>query len=172
MFMGQKKILVAFLLLVLITTAAIFAVKNDANVTLNFENKNTTQEDYFEKKYADIYVSNIPMMVQTVPRDGNISLGIDTGREKLNFGIVNVETPVRKKLDFSNDQQVPVKVIMTTSGNMSEYMAIKKPKFVMGPGTKEEKIINFTGCPESRNLSGTVLVKMIIPKYPALLWIY
>ncbi|MCK5039352.1 MAG: hypothetical protein KAR87_00075 [Candidatus Aenigmarchaeota archaeon] len=170
--MSQKKILVAFLLLALITIAAIFVVKNDANVKLTFENKNTTQEDYFEKKYADIYVSNIPMMVQTVPRDGNISLGIDTGIEKLNFGIVNVRTPVRKKLDFSNDQNVPVKVIMTTSGNISEYISIKTPKFVMEPGTKEEKILNFTGCPDGLNLSGTVLVKMIIPKYPALLWIY
>lgn len=170
--MGQKKILVALLLLVLITITAIFVVKNDANVQLNFENKNTTQDDYFEKKYADIYVSNIPIRVQTVPRDGNITLGIDTGTKNINFGIVNVRTPVRKKLDFSNDRNVPVKVKMTTSGNISEYISIKAPTFIIEPGTKEEKIINFTGCPESLNLSGTILVKMIIPKYPALLWIY
>lgn len=164
-----------FFIVILSLAAMLFvffiAIQNDAKVDLNLKN-NIKQDYHFEKKYTDIYASVIPILIQTVPREENIMLGIDTGINKINFGIVNVRTPVRKKLDFTNNKEIPVKIILKTKGNITQYIKLRKTEFIIEPNSTKEEIINFTGCPVPANLTGILIVKMIVPKYSSLLWIY
>ena len=164
-------IIILSVLIIIMPLFFLFVLKNDANVDMD-HNSNVKQNYDVETKYTNIFISYIPIRVQTIPRVENITLGIDTGTEEINIGVISANTPVRKKLDFANNEDVSIKVIMTIEGNISEYIVIDRNKFIIYPKETESQIINFVGAPENLNLSGTIIVKLIVPKYPSLLWVY
>ncbi len=69
-------------------------------------------------------------------------MGFNTGTEALYFGTVIPPGSSTRYINVSHDERFPMKLKITTSGEMSEWMHVSENNFVVNPGqTKTIKVM-------------------------------
>jgi hypothetical protein len=152
----MEKLKVALILVVLVVIAASFAYRGRSDIS-----ENTIE-------FTGLLVSEIsakyPMYGQVIEPD-NRSLGIAT-EERLNFGRVPAGSTVKKTIVLNN-YDTPVKVRISSEGNITPYVSVDKNDFVLSGS--EEIIVSFKPV-EAGSFGGDLNVAIVKPN-PMVGWL-
>ena len=164
------KIFIALMLVFAVTfLATLNVLKADASLEEPEIFVQNQTSKVVEKKYFNLVLSRIPLEVETFDSksdEKNWTIGVDTSTDRLDFGIVPIQSPARKLITLSNDRDCAVKFQLTSYGNISQYIVPEDNNFVLESHTKKDLIIHYVGADETGTFTGELDVLVKIPKSP------
>lgn len=154
-------------IIILLTTGILFySVKNDLNTEFpsSFVKNQTAQQ--YETNYFSVVLNRIPISAMTYDpenNDMNYSLGFDVSSERLNYGIMPINSPSAKTVKMANDYGAPAKVKARSHGNISNYISLGENNFILNANQKKEIYVRFDGAESNGTYDGELEVRIIIP---------
>ena len=87
---------------------------------------------------ALLYYSSLVLDVQYIPMDLRVStvVGINADTDALHFGKVTSPGGGDRFIVISNDYQLPLTVLISSSGRLKSWVSLNESRFILGPSEK------------------------------------
>ncbi len=99
-----------------------------------------------------------PLNMQIISSEGNdMKFGISVDSELLNFGRMAEGSAAEKLVTIRNPENAPVKIHISSRGDISEYISFEKNDFVLNKNQEEKVYIRAEGRDEG-NFTGSLTI--------------
>ena len=157
--MARFKIIITLVIIVVILLLLFQSAIT--GLIISQENNDDQNMFFIYKKFR--YTSNVTI----VHAVSEIAIGVSTDKDNLNFGIVPTGGSYSTRfIDITNEEDLPVKVVLESFGDILPLVEIKNPIYILQPGdsVKVEVILKTTNETETGNYYGGIEILTVMPK--------
>ena len=121
-------------------------------------------ENLLSRYEVNNYKSSVSVV--SVKTSENVSIGIDTDPERLNFGAIPIDSISKRFVNITNLRKSDVKVSIEVTGNIKPFVAFDKNDFILNDNELASVIIYFNSTnADVGNYSGNIYIIMEGSKY-------